>query len=306
MKDIAALKEQIESLELHHMEIPIDQEKLLLDDYPEAHVHLSVAITQGFFRRIKEDLPSHDHKFLERALAHAKWFAINRLASEMHDLIDRSVLFMLTEAENTGWYRKEEWLGYQDLSELLSSTFEQTEEETSSWYDWKFIVEQLVPAADKFGISPGDIMSASYQVKKLRGMVTTARSLLSKHEANRIDTKDAEAGLAWMLDLVKDPQVSYSSMKDRLNRYEGKIIAGRPEPINAHKFMTPDNKIYYTIEVTDRVTERMIEQALKNRVTFTLTSLGDLFDKVGGMIKSNRKEDDINGEKDSNRNNLDL
>lgn len=297
MTDVEALRKQIENLELKHMEFEVDKDRLLLDDYPEAHIHLSIAITQGFYERIKEDLPSEDFKHLERALAHAKWFAINRLATEMGDLIDRSVVYMLSEAEETGWYRKSEWLGYNDLSDFLGSFVEQAEEESSKWYDWKFIVEQLLPAANKFGISPGDIMSASYQIKKIRGMVTTARRLLAQHEANRISDKKAEAGLAWMIDMVRDTRVSYKQMKDKLNRYEGKVITGRPDPIQGYKFMTPDNRIFYAIRVETRIQERMVEMALKNRVKFPLTDLGVLFDIVNRMIKSKRKEDDDDTER---------
>jgi hypothetical protein len=295
MTNIEALQEEIERLELHHMQMEIDTEKLLLDDYPDAHVHLAVRITQGFYERMLEDLPSQDYRHKMRALAHAKWFAINRLTTQMKDLVDRSVVYMLAEAEESGWYRNEKWLGYDNMTEFLSSFYEEAEEESSKWYDWKFIVEQVLPAAQRFGISPSEIMKASYNIKKIRGMVPTAKNLLAAHEANRVETQDAEAGLAWMIEMAADPKVTYRSMKDRLNRYEGKKIIGRPDPVVGQKYMTPDNKLLYVIEVEGNVMERVIEMALKNRVDFNLTELGSLFDHVRGMIKV-RKEDDYGQE----------
>jgi hypothetical protein len=283
--DVEAVKTHVDELTLMDMDAKINTTHILLDDYAQVHIDLSIRIVQGYYRRIIKDLGEdsvhQEHK--KRALDTAKWFAINRLTTQFHDIIDRSTFYMLTEAEQTGWYRSD-WFGHDELQELLASIYEATEEGTSPWYDWRFIVEQLVPAAEKFGIPPGDLMSASCQIRKIRGMVPEARNLLERHANEAITDEDAEAGLRFMLNLAKDPKVSISQMRDKVNVWQGRSIE-RPDPIESKKFMVPGGNTWFIIETNSAIEERMIEQALRNRATFRLTDLGWMVERVRKMVK---------------------
>lgn len=283
--DVEAVKSHVDELTLMDMAAKINTTHVLLDDYPQVHIELSIRIVQGYYRRIIKDLGEdaahQEHK--KRALDTAKWFAINRLTTQFHDIIDRSTFYMLTEAEQTGWYRSD-WFGHDELQELLASIYDATEEGSSTWYDWRFIVEQLVPACERFGIPPGDLMSASCQIRKIRSMVKDARTILERHANKVITDEEAEAGLKFMLDLAKDPKVSISRMREAVDKWQGRSI-DRPEAIDSKKFMIPGGNTWYIIETTSAVEERMIEQALRNRADFKLTDLGWMVERVRKMVK---------------------
>lgn len=285
MVDVEAVKSHVAELTLMDMKAKINTTHVLLDDYPHVHMDLSVRIVQGYYNRIVKDLgeDAEDVRLLQRALDHAKWFAINRLTTQFHDIIDRSTFYMLTEAEQTGWYRSD-WFGHDDLQELLASIYDAAEEGSSSWYDWRFIVEQLVPACNRFGIPPGDLMSASCQIRKIRSMVKDARTILERHANKVITDEEAEAGLKFMLDLAKDPKISISKMREAVDRWQGRSIE-RPEPIEAHKFMIPGGNTWFVIETNSAIEETMVEQALRNRVDFKFAQLGVIVDKVRDLVK---------------------
>ncbi len=285
MVDVEAVKSHVDELTLLDMTATINTTRVLLDDYPSVHTDLSIRIVQGYYRRIMKDLGEdgahQEHK--KRALDTAKWFAINRLTTQFHDIIDRSTFYMLTEAEQTGWYRSD-WFGHDELQELLASIYDATEEKSSAWYDWRFIVEQLVPACERFGIPPGDLMSASCQIRKIRSMVKDARIILERHANKAITDEEAEAGLKFMLDLAKNPKVSISHMREKVDAWQGRSIE-RPEPIDSKKFMIPGGNTWFVIETNSAIEERMIEMALKNRASFKLTDLGWVVEEIRKMMK---------------------
>jgi hypothetical protein len=283
--DVEVLKNHVDEVTLIDMAAKINTTHVLLDDYPQVHIDLSIKIVQGYYGRIIKDLGDDaarkEHK--QRALDTAKWFAINRLTTQFHDIIDRSTFYMLTEAEQTGWYRSD-WFGHDELKELLASIYDATEHGSSTWYDWRFIVEQLVPAAERFGIPPGDLMSASVQIRKIRSIVPDARNLLERHANDVVSDEEAEAGLRFMLDLAKDPKISNSLLREKIAKWQGRSF-NRPDPINSHKFMIPSGHTWFIIETSSAVEESMIEQALRNRANFKLTDLGWMVDKVRRMVK---------------------
>lgn len=284
MIDKLAVLEEVGQLTTTHMSMKINIEKLLLDDYPNAHLELAILLTQGYYNRIQQE---HDGDtsppYQARALDRAKWFTINRLTTHFPALIERSTLFMLTDAEESGWYRSD-WFGYSDLTELLSSFSDAAEEGTTTWYDWNFIVTKMLPACEMFGVPASDIMSASCQVKKLRGAVPATRDILKRNEAGALTDKQARNDLKWLMGVVGDPQVTYSSMREEVDFYQGKLL-NRVNPTAGEKYILPDGRTLFVIEVTDMIGERTIEQALNNRVNFKLEDLGKLFRRTSRLMK---------------------
>lgn len=281
----AAIQSEVSALTLRHMDMKIDIENLLLDDYDTAHIDLAILLTQGYYKRTIKLLGDDAGKkqLNNRALYTAKWFAINRLTTQFKGLIDRTTLFMLADAEESGWYRTD-WFGYDDLLGLLSSIADATEEKASEYYDWNFIVGNLLPACQGFGIAPEQLMSASCNIKKLRGIVPAARELLDKNGNGTITDKKAREDIQWMLELASDIDVSYTVMRESIDTYRGKEI-NRIDPVAGERYILPQGKTLFVIEASSPVEERTIERALVNRVDFKTEDLGLLFSRAKQLRK---------------------
>jgi len=274
----------IDSIQMVDMDKEIKTSRILLDDYDGIERDLCIILVQGYFRNILNTTdPEMNSYGKQKAFVYAKWFTTRRLSSEqngLHGLVERSKMYMLNDAQTTGWHHA---LEYEDVSELLASILEGKEGKNEA-YDWKFIVEQLIPAAEKVGINPNEIMAASTNVKKMRGLVPAARQLIDKQEKEEVTLEEAEAILRSWIQKTMDPNVTYDGFREELNQWRG-IILGRQEPILGYKMIMPNNKWAVYIETQSDKDLAIIEQALKNRVTLTITGFDYLQQAVLGTTE---------------------
>lgn len=285
--DTTTLIQEVDNITLAHMGMEIDIDELLLEDYMGAERHLAVALVQGYYKRYLVTLGKDANTSLkQRALVNSKWQATTRLTQELPGLVERATVFVLDEAERTGWYRD---LEFDSLQELLASIYDDTEERSSAHYDFRFIVETLLPAAKSFGIDTAYLMGASVQTKKLRGTVPHARNLLEQNKTGKLSDQDVTKALNWMFGIVSDPKVSYTEMKEQFNVFEGKVIS-RDDPLTGYKMIVTGGQMWYVVVVDEDRKGSMLEQALRNRVDFELTGMDFLLHSVTAMFK----KEDIN------------
>ena len=280
----------LESITVAHMLLPIDINRLILNDYPNAERDLCIYLVQGYYKKFEENagrpLRSSEK---ERALIYAKYDATRRLTTELKGLIDRSTLYILVDAQTTGWHQAME---YDNIVELLSSILE-GKEGLEEAYDWKFIVEKLIPAACAAQIPVNVVVNASLNVKKLRGMVPAARELLSKQELEQITPEEAKETLHDWLTKTASPTVSYAEFHEELNGWRNKT-AKQKQVIQGYKFIMPDGKSMMVIPLDSDRDMTMIEQALKNRVEFHLTGFDWIQNQVLPQTKEQRLQHLIN------------
>lgn len=279
--DIDKISKAMDFITMADMKKKINIQRIIMEDYDGSERDLALFLVQGFFNHMLStsggDMNRHG---LEKSLAYSKWFATKRLSSEkdgLNGLIERGKMYLLNDAENTGWHHI---LEYDDVAELLASILEDKEGMTEA-YDWKFIVEQLVPAAEKAEISPDIVMGASLNVKKMRGIVPAARELLRKQENEEVELEEAEETLKGWLRKAVDPNVSYTGLREELDEWRGKANKAK-EPIKGYRIMMPSGNWALFIETENDRDVSMIEQALKNRVDISITGFDYLQAKAVG------------------------
>lgn len=276
--DLDKAIEKLQFITLIDLDKKINVGRIILDDYDGIERDLCLFLVQGYFNEITKDMEGIDRHGTEKAFAYAKWYATRRLSSEKEGLagiVERGKLYMLNDAEKTGWHHA---LEYDDIAELLASILE-GKEGSDEAYDWKFIVEQLMPAAEKANILAETVMKASLNVRKIRGMVPAARELLRRQQDDELDTREAENTLKSWLHKAVDPNITSSGFKEELNEWRG-LSVGRKEPIRGYRIIQPSGRPILCIELDDDGQATMIEQALRNRVDIQNTGWDWLQTKV--------------------------
>lgn len=280
-------KTKLGFISMSDMAKEINIERIIMDDYDSVERDLCIFLVQGYYNQIlAENGGSLNKPGRQKAFFYAKYHATRRLSSEnggLSGLIQRSKMYMLNDAQQTGWHHA---LEYENVAELLASILEEKEGSDEA-YDWKFIVEQLVPAAEKAGIPAGMMESASLNVKKIRGIVPAARELLERQKNNKIDPEEAEKTLHSWIKKTVDPNVTYTGLREELNKWRG-LSVNRRDPIEGYKIMMPDGKFAIVIHTKDDREVSMVEQALTNRVDIKLTGFDYMQNLVMGQMKETR------------------
>ena len=108
----------IDNITLNDLKVDYDLEKILLESYEGAERDLACfLIKKHYDRRVASfDSEITDRNLQDRVLVESKWFTLDLLTTNLPALIDRTHLYMLIDADQTGWYRKME---YKDLEELI-------------------------------------------------------------------------------------------------------------------------------------------------------------------------------------------
>jgi hypothetical protein len=162
---------------------------------------------------------------------------------------------------------------------LLASILE-GKEGMSEGYDWKFIMEQLVPAAQAADIPASTVSLAATNIKKMRGLVPAARELLERQKAGGITQKEAEGTLHDWLYRVVDTNTTYEGLREELDQWRG-ISVNRCEPIMGYQIVLPSGNTLIAIETDNLKDVSMVEQALRNRVDLRITGYDWLIKLVG-------------------------
>jgi len=276
------IEQEVRMIEMSHMELQIDIQDDLLDGQPGAEKRLAIYLVQGYFNRYKEKLGNDTSKpaYLNHALTLAKFRAVQALTKDLHDLIDRATIFAMNDATESGWFHD---LEFNSLTDMLAAIYDGTEEDTSAYYDWKFISEHMIPIAQKLGVDIDKLTGASLQTKKIRGAVPTARMIIEKLKTEEIDEVRAADEMSWMFGQIADPAVSYIEMRNNLNKFRGISTEIKP-PLRGEIFIVPGGT-WMLIKANEVKDVSMIEQALKNRVDFSLTDIVVLFEEINKMLK---------------------
>ena len=284
--DVNDLVEKMDFISLVDMETYVPIDKMLLVDYEGAAKDLCIFLVQGNFKHIIYEAGGKmDTRGKEQALIMAKWQATKRLTTDegLKGLIEKGILYILEDAQKTGWHNA---LEYDNIAELLASMLEGKEGKDEA-YDWKFIIEQLMPAAERAEIAPKDIWAASRSIKKIRGIVPAARELLDKQSRDEIDPKEAEATLKGWIAKTVDENVTYEGLREELDEWRGKSVR-RGVPLIGYKIMMPEGYFMLAIPTETDRDVAIIEQALRNRVDIRLTGFDWLQGQVLGQTKSHR------------------
>ena len=258
----------IDNITLNDLKVDYDLEKILLEGYEGAERDLACFLIKKHYDRRITSFNSEitDRNLQDRVLVESKWFTLDLLTTNLPALIDRTHLYMLMDADQTGWYRKME---YKDLEELIYSMIDDVDEKGSEAYDWRFIVEKLVPAARSFGIKPEMLGNATHQIRKLRQAIPTARLILKRHESGELTDAKARKDLKWVVESLADPKITSFQMKPELDKYRG-VISDIEVNIKGFTYITGDDTALMLIETKSRLELGIIQQRLRKRVDFTV------------------------------------
>ncbi len=280
------LKNEVQTIQLSDMDRKVDLERAITEGYPGAERDIAIVVVQKYFDKFRKKLPEYTRNadnLYKRALANSKYFAINYITQELPDLVERSISFLLLEAEQTGWYRQ---LEYDNLTDLMSNIYETKKKKgTSEWYDWRFLVEKLFPVAKKLEIDIEDLIGASVQHRKLRDAVPAARTIVDKYENQVFTPEKAADDLKWLMGIVADPSKSADQALIDFDTYRGKVYT-LPEVIDGQMFLMPENRTILVIDVTGKETS-LVTQALQGRVNFMPSDPKYLFNRITELLGMN-------------------
>lgn len=279
----------IENITLNDIKVEYDIEKILLEGYKGAERDLACFLIKKHYEKRIAGFKSKitDRNIQDRVLIESKWFTLDLLTTNLPALIDRTHLYMLIEADQTGWYRKME---YKDLEELIYSMIEDVDQSGSEAYDWRFIVEKLVPAARAFGIKPEMLGNATHQIRKLRQAIPTARLILKRHEAGDLTDAKARKDLKWVVEQLADPKITSFQMKPELDKYRG-VVPDSEVEIKGYVYLTGDDTSLMLIEVKSKLEMSIIEQRLRKRVNFQTADYKEFAQMALELL--NIKEDEL-------------
>lgn len=295
------LEQVLEVIKISHMAIDIDVNSLLMDESHQSHVEFAVYLVQQFYKRFLiqygEDKKMHaksKHEFELRCLDLAKWSATQRLPG-LESLSQRALVFLLDEAERTGWYHSME---YDTIEEYLASMLDAQDEDKGAFYELTFVTKTLLPAARRFQIDPGLLLGATLSARKFRASVPAAREILERQGAGIFTTEQAQESLKWLLTEAADPSVTSSQFREDVDAFRGKVVE-RMEPLQAEKFFLRGDETWIVVKCQTDAHTRAIEQALGKLATIEMHSLDDLFDQVLHFYKNRPQEaDDVELEQD--------
>lgn len=288
--DTSQVSDFIHKITLKHMTLEIDPTRFLREDYPEAHIDLAIFLVQQYYVQIMAVTDVHAKDRQQNSLDKAKWFAAKRLTQDLHALVDRSTTFILDEAERTRWFSSKIF-NYDTLTQLLASMYDMEDPKhigSSTWYDWRTVIQTMLPLARRFNIDTGELMASSMQVKKLRAACPIFTHLQEKLDAGVITPEVAAELMTEVIHEVADPRVSGAMIDRKSDEIRGKVIKS-PEALSGFIYITPDGGEWLVIPTDgDPVKRRTVQLGLNNRVNFEMKSLSELLSAVAEMIKSER------------------
>lgn len=269
----------IDGIQLPHMSIELNIHQIIIEDGVLPAKALALFLVQAYYRKIVADIervgksPIKEgragNQDRQTALLHAKWFATKR-SLELPDIVQATTVHLLEDAGKTGWHHQ---IGENDnIGELLASMMEGTPENNSTFWDYQYVAETLLPLMRSLKFNQDVIDVTTMGISRIRQMLPAARHLLKEHEEGRTNKTNLKKELKWLVDVALDNTKNTDEKKKVLDKYRGKQII---EEIVGYVYMLEKNRSLLTIEVTDDE-QRMIEMALRNRVSFRLSDISSL------------------------------
>ena len=252
----------IEQITLSHMNEPIDMKERLMNHTGGNEQYLALWLVQEYFNIIDKELGKDaDPRLRRRALDQSKYLAIQRLP-DLAIEIEAGHIFLLDEAERTGWFHSD-FFGWDTLEEMLASQIDPDSMVKSEVSDRLFVVKTLLPAARSFGMKPNKLLAATCQVKKLRRSVPTARQILEELEMGDKKPKEAEKEIKQLIEWVADARTTYTQFETNIGKREP------PEAyrsINVFEVSLPGGEIWMVIPIKTETDKRIIDRMLNHRM----------------------------------------
>jgi hypothetical protein len=143
--------------------------------------------------------------------------------------------------------------------------------------DWKFIANQLLPAARTFGWEPDELLAATCQTKKLRGAVPTWRQIINEMEMGDKEVEEAELELKSIVEWVADPRVTYRQFETNLGKRESPDVY---RAIDVFEVALPGGDTWMVIPTNTETDKRIIERMLNHRMNRKPRAMPWLLDKI--------------------------
>ena len=183
-----------------------------------------------------------------------------------------------------------------------------TDEDTSisEMFDWKNIVEKVLPMAQSFGVPPAELVKASSQRKKFRCAIPAFNFILNELEKGVITSEYAEKSFKTFLTAVGNPKVTVSEIELAQKKFR-RVIVQPPEVIDAFLYLMPAdaNRPYWLLIPCNDQERAGIEQLITSRVNVKIGTINELQDTINGLmlkrleslISQNAYEGSDNGKK---------
>lgn len=279
MELLNELKQAIEGIPLELMSAEIDLGEVVLRDGPEsARLTAIWAIQKFFWDHPTAKNPGSTKRSLNEVLRQAKYMATSYLANEWPGLGERALLCLLNDAAKTGWHTGQ-YFNYQNIAEMLSSTLDE-QETTTGISTWSFIVNELLPAAERMGIDPILLYGASSQIKKLRSLVPTARVILNSDMTDNMKQQYLEHFIGGAADATVRP--------DEYNKETTEFRGKKSRTVNkltAYQVILPNEETWIIVRCPSVKDERVIETQLGSKVDLKVTDWRALTIMLVRMLK---------------------
>lgn len=270
------LTEIVDGISLKHMDSDVSVWHALEADDPE---ELALALVQAYYKNhpIHRSGDSVKIDYRERALAVAKYMALDKLLNQWDDIGERASAFLLTDAEHTQWYQSD-FFSVNTFDELLASLMDGVKEGSPTWYIWRDWRTTVLPAAQAAGIPVPELYRATSQVFKARRAVPAIKTIITADEPE--ETKKEK--LIDFMKMVADPAVTRSELEKEIETIRGKrrhVI----EQLPGYQIVTA-NETLIVVRCATPIQARAVEIALQQIVNFNLDwkELQGTFQLLGG------------------------
>lgn len=228
-----------------------------LEDYAGAEEDFSNWLADQFLYHEFPQADQLDRIGLTRAQANARYRALQRTLS-MKGLIDRAEVWQLVNANQTGWFRllANE---FDSVEELLANLMDGVKENSSEFYDLRYLAETLVPSLYQLGAKPEDVLGLAINLSKARAAIPHFRRILDQLEGPALEEEVRKTMAA-----IVDPELNVREFRRQLAERNGQVIAA-PEPLIGERYILPEGD-WLLIRVPSPAHLRAIQMALKGVV----------------------------------------
>jgi hypothetical protein len=179
---------------------------------------------------------------------------------ELTKTTERAFVFQLFEADRKGWYHH--LPGELDtIEELLGTMIDEMEESSSKYFDYKFIIDTVMPILRQVGAKPEDVWGLTTSVSKARAAVPVFRELLRTIPDDGPPSQETTEAILNIAQQISDPSVSFRPFKEEMKKQRG-ISTNVLSPIPVEKFFMPGDEQWFLIKAPASHT-RMVEIGLK-------------------------------------------
>ena len=214
----------------------------------------------------------NDRKAIPRAEAEIEFWITSR-TKKAKSTIERAFIYQLYQANSSGWYHN--LPGEVDsIEEYLALHFDEMEDQTSEFYDYRFIIEHMMPILKQAGAKPEEIWGLSIATSKARASVPPVRQLLKENgdKDGNVPQHIAQEVLR-IAKKVSDPGLSVNAFKQDMDEVRGRtIVVEKLAPIPISRYMMPGGEQWILIKAPNEVYFRTVQLGVKG-ITASMNTL---------------------------------